>query len=222
MKASIVGGIILAAAMAIAAPALAQVVPRPDSGTADAGIKSKPIANVVANETINGAPAVLGASGNATIESSGMWPPGLVLNTMSGALTTATTLAAGVYSVSYELCDLSSNCASTTDTVTVITPVINPLPGSGTADFGVRSQPIANVAANDTVNGAPAIWGAAGNARVLQSPTLPLADRHRAQHHDRRRDDDVHHSGGYLQHRLLSLRLERPGGLAKAPPLPSP
>ena len=173
MKASIVRGIILAAAMAIAAPALAQVVPRPDSGTADAGIKSKPIANVVANDTINGAPAVLGASGNATIESSGMWPPGLVLNTMSGALTTATTLAAGVYSVSYELCDLSSNCASTTDTVTVITPVINPLPGSGTADFGVRSQPIANVAANDTVNGAPAILGAAGNARVLQSPTPP-------------------------------------------------
>ena len=155
--------------MAIAAPALAQVVPFPDSGTADAGMASKAIANVVANDTIDGAPALLGASGNAAIARSGAWPTGLVLNTTSGALTTTTGLAAGVYSVSYKLCDLSSNCAITADTVTVVTPVINPASESGTADFGVGSLSIANIAANDTVNGAQAVLGSSGNARVSQS-----------------------------------------------------
>ena len=168
---SIVAGIGLAAAIAFAAPALAQVAPAPDSGNADAGTASKAIANVVANDTINGAPAVLGTGGNATIAKSGTWPIGLVLNTTSGALTTTASLAAGVYSVSYKLCDLIPNCAVTADTVTVITPVINPVSESGTADFGIGSQPIANVAANDTVNGAPATLGASGNSTVAKAGT---------------------------------------------------
>jgi hypothetical protein len=175
MKVFIVGGIILAAALAIAAPALAQVVPLPDSGTADAGIASKAIANVVANDTVNGAPATLGASGNARVSQSTnpAWPAGIVLNTTTGAVTTSSSLAAGTYSVAYNLCDrnVPAACQSTSDTVTVITPVINPVSESGTADFGVGSQPIANVAANDTVNGVPATLGASGNATVAQYGT---------------------------------------------------
>ena len=143
MKVFIVGGIILAAALAIAAPALAQVVPVPDSGNADAGIASKPIANVAANDTVNGAPATLGTSGNATVAQSRnlAWPAGIVLNTTTGAVTTSSSLAAGTYSVAYNLCDrnVPAACQSTSDTVTVITPVINPV-SSGTADFGVGSQ----------------------------------------------------------------------------------
>jgi hypothetical protein len=175
MKISFVVGAALALGLAFAMPSLAQVVPLPDSGTADAGVASKAIANVAANDTINGAPAILGTGGNATIARYGTWPTGLVLNTTSGALTTTAALAPGVYSVSYKLSDLNGNFATTIDTVTVITAVISPMPDSGTADFGVGSQPIANVAANDSINGAPATLGTGGNAKVSQgtNPVWP-------------------------------------------------
>lgn len=173
MKISTVAGAGLALCMAFAGPALAQVLPLPDSGTADAGVASRAIASVVANDTINGAPVTLGAGGNGMIKRSGTWPTGLVLNTTSGALTTTAALGAGGYSVAYALCDLNSNCATAADTVTVINAVISPVSDTGIADFGIGSQPIANVAANDTVNGAPAILGASGNAKVSQSTTSP-------------------------------------------------
>src|SRR5450755_2144236 len=125
----------------------------PDSGTADAGIASKAIANVTANDTVNGAPATLGTSGNATVAKVGTWRTGVVFNTTTGAITTTAALAAGSYSVTYKLCDLSAppNCASAIDTVNVITASILPVPDTGTAVFGTSSRPIANVAANDSV-----------------------------------------------------------------------
>ena len=163
----------LAAAMAIAAPALAQVVPLPDSGTADTGIASKPIANVVANDTINGAPAVLGRfrqRDHCEVRDVADRPG--VEHHVRGAYDDdhpgRRRLQRFVRTLRLEF-----ELREPTDTVTVITPVINPVSESGTADFGVRSQPIANVAANDTVDGAPAVLGSLGNARVLQSPTPP-------------------------------------------------
>jgi len=166
---SIVATLIMVMGAAVATPVYAQVNAVPDSGTADAGTASKAIVNVTANDTINGAAVVLGSSGNGTIAKSGTWPTGLVLNTTTGALTTTASLAAGTYSVSYTLCDLNSNCSSAADTISVVTPSINPLPESGTSDAGVGAQPIRSVVANDTVDGAPATLGTSGNARVTQS-----------------------------------------------------
>jgi hypothetical protein len=155
--------------------AYAQVVANPDTGTADAGIASKAIANVAANDTVNGAQAILGTVGNAVVSRSGVWPTGIVFNTTSGAITTTVATAPGVYAVAYQLCDLESPpvCATTTDTVTVITASIVATPDSGTADAGVASRPVANVAANDTIDGAPATLGASGNATVAPVGTWP-------------------------------------------------
>ena len=154
----------------------ASIVPTPESGSADAGIGSRPIANVAANDTVNGAPAILGASGNAAIAQVGTWPTGISLNTSTGAVSTSIALPVGTYSVQYQLCDRNTpaNCATAMDTITVITSSIVPTPESGSADAGIGSRPIANVAANDTVNGAPAILGASGNSTVAQVGTWPF------------------------------------------------
>jgi hypothetical protein len=166
----------LLAALFLAAPALAQTIDaEPDNGTADAGVGSRPIANVVANDSVSGGAALLGPSGNATIAKAGTWPSGIGLNVSTGAVTTSTALPVGQYAVQYQLCDLSAppNCAATNVTVNVIAASILPNPDSGTADAGVASRPIANVAANDTVNGAAVTLGSSGNATVAKVGTWP-------------------------------------------------
>jgi uncharacterized repeat protein (TIGR01451 family) len=148
--------------------------PQPESGTATAGTASTPIASVTANDAVNGAPATLGAGGNATIAQSGTWPAGVTLDTSSGALNTTAALAPGTYTLAYQLCDRATpaNCATTNDTLTVAAAIVA-VPEAGTAVAGTASTPIANVAANDTVNGAAATLGATGNATVAPSGTWP-------------------------------------------------
>jgi hypothetical protein len=169
---------ILCAGLALAHPIRAQVTANPESGTADYGTPSKPIKNVASNDFVNGAAATLGPSGNATVALSGKLQKGIALNTTSGAITTTSTTAVGTYAVQYTLCDAANptNCSSTTDTVTVQTPpVLVANPDSGSAIAGAATKAVPDVAANDTVNGAPAMLGAGGNATVAQgtSPTWP-------------------------------------------------
>jgi hypothetical protein len=145
----------------------------PDTGTADAGIASVPIGHVTANDTVNGAPATLGASGNATIAKVGTWPAGFALSTSIGSIATSIAVAPGSYSMEYKLCDKNSppDCATATDTITVITAVIGANADTGSATAGTGSTPIANVAANDTVDGVPASLGTSGNATIAKVGT---------------------------------------------------
>jgi uncharacterized repeat protein (TIGR01451 family) len=152
----------------------ASIVPVAEAGTAVAGTASTPIANVVANDLVNGAPATLGAAGNAAIAQSGTWPAGVALNTSTGAITTTAVLAPGSYPLVYQLCDRNTpaNCATTTDTVTVSGNIL-PANPSGTAVAGTAAVPIANVASGGTVNGQPASLGTGGNATVATVGTWP-------------------------------------------------
>ncbi len=153
----------------------AVIVANPDSGTANAGTGSRAIQNVASNDTINGNPVVLGSGGNGTVSAVGSWPSGLTLSTSTGAISTSTALVAGTYSVQYQLCDTNvpKVCSTTTDTVTVINASVVANPDSGTADSGIASRPIANVAVNDTINGAQVRLGAGGNGTVSQVGTWP-------------------------------------------------
>ncbi len=150
------------------------ILPANPSGTAVAGTAATPIANIAAGGTVNGQPASLGGGGNATVAQSGTWPAGLVLNATTGAITSTAGVPPGGYSLIYQLCDRSTpaNCASATATVT-ITALIVPVSENGTATAGIASTPLANVAANDHVNGVAATLGLAGNATVAQSGTWP-------------------------------------------------
>ncbi|MCB5984921.1 hypothetical protein LIT13_15100, partial [Flavobacterium psychrophilum] len=90
------------------------------------------ILNVAANDVVNGLPATLGVSGNATIATSGVWPSGITLNPATGAINVAVGTIPGVYPVTYQLCDklTPQTCATIIDQVTV-TAVLNPVADSG-------------------------------------------------------------------------------------------
>lgn len=84
------------------------------------------VANVAANDLVNGATATLGTSGNATVAQSGTWPTGISLNTNTGAVTVAGgVLAPGDYTVIYALCDkgVPPSCKTGSITVTVSAPL---------------------------------------------------------------------------------------------------
>jgi hypothetical protein len=145
------------------------------SGTFVVGLAGTPIANVVASDSINGAAAVLGSSGNAVVSAVGSWPTGIALNTSSGTVTSTNAVAAGTYNLQYQLCDLNSDCASAAVTISNAAPSIVVNPVSGTGDLGSASIAIADVVINDTVNGAPAVVGSGGNATIAKGTNWPAA-----------------------------------------------
>ncbi|WP_134353344.1 DUF11 domain-containing protein, partial [Flavobacterium psychrophilum] len=144
------------------------VCPVADSGTAPS-TGGEAIPNVALNDVVNGLPATLGVSGNATIATSGVWPVGVTLNPTTGAINVAVGTIPGVYPVTYQLCDklTPQTCATVVNTVTV-TAVLNPVADSGTAP-STGGEAIPNVALNDVVNGLPATLGVSGNATIATS-----------------------------------------------------
>jgi uncharacterized repeat protein (TIGR01451 family) len=153
----------------------ASVLPVSSSGHAVYGVASTPIASILGGATVNGQPVTLGSSGDATIAATGSWPAGIALNTGNGAVTIGTGVAPGTYTLGYQLCDRRTptpDCASASVTV-VVAPNLAPVAQSGTASAGTPATPVANIAANDTINGVPATLGAAGNASVATAGTWP-------------------------------------------------
>ena len=138
----------------------------PDSGTVSAGTGGTAVTNVMANDQVNGQPATLS---NATLTSAGAYPTGIGL-TPSGSITVAQGTTPGSYTVLYQVCDKlpTPTCATATAVVTV-TPSINPAPDSGT--ICANGTVVANVAANDLVNGQPAVPGT--NAILAGVGTYP-------------------------------------------------
>jgi large repetitive protein len=113
------------------------------------------IANVLANDLYGGQPAT---TANVTINVSGA-PNGITLNTATGQVTVAPGLAAGQYSLFYNICDkavpTNQNCSSyVAVTITVTAPTVVLV---ATADAGTVTTSggvaIANVLSNDLYNG---------------------------------------------------------------------
>jgi uncharacterized repeat protein (TIGR01451 family) len=167
------------------------IVPTTEQGTAPAGVTTTAIANVVGNDSVNGAPATLGAGGNATI-TPGVLPTGVTLNTTTGAITVSPSTPPGTYTFSYILCDKNTppNCAPMTDTL-VVTPAKGGISGiawvdangNGTLDVnelrvpslrvGVFTTNSAGVRTEVTNPAARPITDANGQYRI---PDLPSSD----------------------------------------------
>src|SRR5207344_3551695 len=138
-----------------------------DSGSANSVSGGTAVANVLVNDTLNGVPATLATvlltetipSGNA----------GVVLNPLTGAVTVAPGTAPGVYTLTYQICEIAtpSNCDTALVTVTV-TAVIDAVADSGSANSVSGGTAVANVLVNDTLNGGPATL-----ANVLLTETIP-------------------------------------------------
>ncbi|GAB3991969.1 hypothetical protein GCM10028807_23780 [Spirosoma daeguense] len=150
------------------------VVANPDAGTVSAGTGGTVVSNVAANDVVNGLPATVGAGGNATLSVVGTYPPGITLDTNTGSVSVASGTAPGTYTVVYQLCDQLTIPTCTTTSVTIIvTPDVTANPDSGITGSGNGGIVIANVAANDVVNGLPATLGVGGNATLSQVGTYP-------------------------------------------------
>ena len=113
------------------------------------------IANVVANDTLNGAPAgpdtvtlTLLSSSDAAIALNG-----------DGSVVTAGDAAIGDHSVTYRICETASptNCADATATITIVPHVVRAMNDSATSPR-TGGIAVANVMANDTFDGAPATF----------------------------------------------------------------
>ncbi|WP_461138206.1 beta strand repeat-containing protein [Spirosoma pomorum] len=105
-------------------PFVVLIVPcaNPDAGlTISAGTSGTVVANIAANDFVNGQPATLGTNGNATVAQIGTYPTGVTLNTTTGSLSVAAGTTPGSYTVTYQLCDKLSpvNCTTALATFTV-------------------------------------------------------------------------------------------------------
>lgn len=98
------------------------------------------IANVAANDKVNGESATLGSGGNATVSQRDSWPTGITLDPTTGSVSVAAGTAPGSYSVAYQLCDKLSTptCATVVDVITVTAAVSPDL----TAVLYARPSPV--------------------------------------------------------------------------------
>ncbi|WP_124020460.1 DUF7507 domain-containing protein, partial [Flavobacterium tructae] len=129
--------------------------------------------NIANNDKVNGVPAVLGTTGNATVAVSGTWPTGITLDPLTGKVSVAAGTTPRTYNVVYELCDKLSpvTCATVSDEIKV-TPVVEPIFENGTI-ASTGGTVFTNIASNDKVNGVPAVLGTTGNATVAVSGAWP-------------------------------------------------
>lgn len=119
-----------------------------DDAGAVTGLGGTAVANVLANDTFNGAPATTTRVALAVVSSSGA---GVSLNTTTGAVSVAVGTAAASYTVVYSICEKASpaNCDTATVSVTVGSYPIDAVNDSGRAYSKAAGQIVANVLAND-------------------------------------------------------------------------
>jgi len=115
------------------------------------------IANVVANDTLGGGAAALTTVALSFVSSS---DAGLSFDAATGAVTVAAGAAPGDHQIVYRICELASpaNCDNGTATVTVVRFVVDAKDDSGSAPRSGGTA-IANVLANDTLDGTAATLG---------------------------------------------------------------
>lgn len=94
--------------------------PTADSGAGVAGTPRVAVANVAANDMVNGRAAVLGSAGNATVARQGTWPAGVTLDTTSGALSLDAATVAGSYTLTYQLCDKGTVPVCATNSIALL------------------------------------------------------------------------------------------------------
>ncbi|WP_395027384.1 hypothetical protein [Comamonas odontotermitis] len=141
----------------------------PDTGSIPSATGGTPVSNVRSNDLVGTAAA---SAANSTLAVQGVWPPGITLNTTTGAITVAGGTPADTYVLAYQLCDSANagNCTTTTAVVNVTAASATPI--AATADTasitqGATGQVIATVRSNDTMG---------GNAATGATTTLALLD----------------------------------------------
>lgn len=94
-----------------------------DAGTAVLGKSGVAVANIRGNDKLTGAQGttVAADAANTVIAAGGGWPAGFTLDASTGAVSVASSVAAGTYTLPYRLCDVADeqNCANANITIKV-------------------------------------------------------------------------------------------------------
>jgi hypothetical protein len=124
----------------------------PDTGARSSATAGAAVASVIANDTVDGVPAALDKVSITLVSSS---HSGITLNTSTAAVEVAQGTPNGAYTLSYQICDRTNatNCAQTNVAVSVRPNAIYAGNDSARGSSKTGSVVIANVLANDTVNG---------------------------------------------------------------------
>jgi hypothetical protein len=140
----------------------------PDTGARSSATAGAAVASVIANDTVDGVPATLDKVSIAIVSSS---HSGITLNTSTTAVEVAQGTPNGAYTLSYRICDRTNatNCAEANVAVSVRPNAIYAGNDSARGSSKTGGVVIANVLANDTVNGVVAT-----PATVTLSTVTPL------------------------------------------------
>ena len=151
------------------------IAANPDTGSVFSVTGGVAVSDIVVNDSIKGAAALLGTS--VDVSKDGVWPPAFTLDVTTGAVSVAPNTPAGVYTLPYQLCELGnpSNCAKSTVTVTVKPSVIATVPDSATVPSLTGGVAIGNIVENDLLGGEPAVIGT--NVTVAQDPVHPWSSQ---------------------------------------------
>ncbi|MGY3266229.1 Ig-like domain-containing protein [Lysobacter sp. HA35] len=139
-----------APAVTVSALAIDAIDDAGSTGGASGGIA---IANVLGNDTFDGAAATM-----ASVTLDVVTPasnPNVALDTTTGTATVAPGTPSGTYTITYRICETANpgNCDTATATVNVTSATLVANGDAGTANGQAGGTAVANVLGNDTLNG---------------------------------------------------------------------
>ncbi|MBF4519578.1 HYR domain-containing protein, partial [Flavobacterium sp. ANB] len=131
-------------------------------------------ATLVANDTLNGNPVVIGTAAGQVKLTAITVPTGLTLNA-NGTVTVAPNTPKGNYEVEYSICEITNptNCDTTKSIVVVDQAVIDAVTETTTSINGNTGGTTATLVANDTLNGNPVVIGTQNGQVKLTAITVP-------------------------------------------------
>ncbi|WP_456315517.1 T9SS type B sorting domain-containing protein, partial [Pseudomonas shirazensis] len=131
-------------------------------------------ATLVANDTLNGNPVVIGTQ-NGQVKLTGITvPTGLTLNA-DGTVIVAPNTKAGNYEVEYSICEITNptNCDAVKSIVVVKEAIIDAVTETTTAINGNTGGTTTTLVSNDTLNGNPVVIGTQNGHVKLTGITVP-------------------------------------------------
>ena len=152
-----------------------------ETTTAINGTTGGTTAALTANDTLNGVPVVIGSSaGQVKLTAvTSPFPAGLALNLNNGIVTVAPNTAAGAYSITYKITEVTNPTNSATATSTIIVtvagslPVINAVSETTASINGTTGGTTTALTANDTLNGVAIVIGTGAGQVKLTAVTVP-------------------------------------------------
>ena len=152
----------------------AAIVATDDAGTVSNGAAGGvAVANVLVNDTLNGAAATLTTVTLTQVSTSN---PNVTLDPATGAVSVVAGTASGTYTVVYQICEVlnPSNCDTATVTVSVGAAAIDAVNDTLGPIVGASGGSTASVIVNDTLNGASAVIGTSVTLTPGTSPNAGL------------------------------------------------